>query len=95
MTGRDVLADARDGLRRHHHDQDADREVDVERTTASDRWSVKKPPSSGPITVATPKTAPSAPWYFPRSRSGTTSAISAVAVTVEPAAADALDAARR
>ncbi len=26
------------------------------------RWSVKKPPSSGPITVVTPKTAPRAPW---------------------------------
>ena len=26
------------------------------------RWSVKKPPSSGPITVVTPNTAPSAPW---------------------------------
>ena len=25
------------------------------------RWSVKKPPSSGPITVVTPNTAPSAP----------------------------------
>ena len=40
------------------------------------------PPSSGPITVVTPKTAPSAPWYWPRSRSGMTSAISAVDVTV-------------
>ena len=26
------------------------------------RWSVKNPPSSGPITVVTPNTAPSAPW---------------------------------
>ncbi len=26
------------------------------------RWSVKKPPSSGPITVVTPNTAPRAPW---------------------------------
>ena len=26
------------------------------------RWSVKKPPNSGPITVVTPNTAPSAPW---------------------------------
>jgi hypothetical protein len=25
------------------------------------RWSVKKPPSSGPTTVVTPNTAPSAP----------------------------------
>ena len=40
------------------------------------------PPSSGPMTVVTPNTAPSAPWYWPRSRSGMTSAISAVDVTV-------------
>ena len=32
----------------------------------------------------TPKTAPSAPWYLPRSRSGMTSPISAVAVTASP-----------
>ena len=51
-----------------------------------ERWSVKKPPRSGPITVVTPKTAPRAPWYLPRSRSGTTSAISAVAVTMRPPA---------
>ena len=37
---------------------------------------------SGPSTVVTPKTAPSAPWYLPRSRSGMTSAISAIAVTI-------------
>ena len=47
---------------------------------------MNSPPSSGPITVVTPKTAPSAPWYLPRSRSGTTSAISAVAVTIRPPA---------
>src|SRR6478735_7243379 len=51
-----------------------------------DRWSVKNPPSSGPITVVTPKTAPRAPWYLPRSRSGTTSAIRAVEVTIRPPA---------
>ena len=34
----------------------------------------------------TPKTAPSAPWYLPRSRSGITSAINAVAVTASPPA---------
>ncbi len=38
------------------------------------------------MTVATPKTAPIAPWYLPRSRSGTTSAISAMAVTMRPPA---------
>ena len=43
---------------------------------------MKKPPSSGPITVVTPNTAPSAPWYRPRSRSGMTSPISAIAVTM-------------
>ena len=51
-----------------------------------DRWSVNKPPRSGPMTVVTPNTAPSAPWYLPRSRSGTTSAIRAVAVTIRPPA---------
>src|ERR1700710_2727085 len=51
-----------------------------------ERWSVNNPPSSGPITVVTPKTAPRAPWYLPRSRRGTMSAINAVAVTVRPPA---------
>ena len=62
MTGRAAFAKRRDG-RGHsdeqHHDatgmliQNAHRQV---------RWSVKNPPSSGPITVVTPNTAPSAPW---------------------------------
>ena len=47
---------------------------------------MNRPPSSGPSTVVTPNTAPSAPWYLPRSRSGMTSAISAVAVTARPPA---------
>jgi hypothetical protein len=34
--------------------------------------------------VVTPNTAPRAPWYLPRSRSGMTSAINAVAVTSSP-----------
>ncbi len=38
------------------------------------------------MTVATPKTAPIMPWYLPRSRRGTTSAISAIAVTMRPPA---------
>lgn len=38
------------------------------------------------MTVATPKTAPIAPWYLPRSRSGTTSAIRAMEVTMRPPA---------
>ena len=45
---------------------------------------MNSPPSNGPITVVTPKTAPNAPWYLPRSRSGITSPISAVAVTASP-----------
>lgn len=45
---------------------------------------MNRPPSSGPTTVVTPNTAPSAPWYLPRSRSGMTSAMSAVAVTAIP-----------
>ena len=49
-----------------------------------ERWSTKKPPSSGPITVETPKTAPKKPWYFPRSRGGTTSPITAIVVTIKP-----------
>ncbi len=46
--------------------------------------SVKNPPSSGPATLATPKTAPNAPWYLPRSRAGTTSATIAWASTIRP-----------
>jgi hypothetical protein len=38
------------------------------------------------MTVATPKTAPSMPWYLPRSRNGMMSAISAMAVTISPPA---------
>ena len=34
--------------------------------------------------MVTPNTAPSAPWYLPRSRSGMTSPINAVAVTASP-----------
>ena len=49
---------------------------------------MKTPPSSGPMTVVTPNTAPSAPWYLPRSRSGMTSPMGAVAVTVRPDSAD-------
>ena len=47
---------------------------------------MNSPPTRGPSTVVTPKTAPSAPWYLPRSRSGMTSAITAVAVTASPPA---------
>ncbi len=36
--------------------------------------------------MATPKTAPIAPWYLPRSRRGITSAISAIDVTMSPPA---------
>ena len=52
---------------------------------------MNNPPISGPSTVVTPKTAPSAPWYLPRSRSGITSAISAIAVTIRRAGAEALE----
>ena len=34
----------------------------IQNAQRQDRWSVKNPPSSGPITVVTPNTAPSAPW---------------------------------
>jgi hypothetical protein len=51
---------------------------------------VKKPPISGPITEATPNTAPKMPWYFPRSRGGTTSPIAAVVGDDQPAAAEPL-----
>ncbi len=46
--------------------------------------STKKPPSSGPITVDTPKTAPKKPWYFPRSRGGMMSPITAIVTTMSP-----------
>ena len=36
--------------------------------------------------MATPKTEPITPWYLPRSLSGTTSAITAIAVTMMPPA---------
>src|SRR4051794_41971351 len=50
------------------------------------RLSVKKPPRSGPSTVVTPNTAPSAPWYLPRSRRGMMSPITAVGGTTSPPA---------
>ena len=46
--------------------------------------STKKPPSSGPITVETPNTAPKNPWYWPRSRGGMMSPTTAIAVTMSP-----------
>ena len=36
------------------------------------------------MTLATPKTAPNAPWYFPRSRGGTMSPTMAWASTIRP-----------
>ena len=46
--------------------------------------SVKKPPSSGPATLATPKTAPNRPWYLPRSRGGMMSPMMASARAIRP-----------
>jgi hypothetical protein len=48
--------------------------------------STKKPPSSGPITVETPKTAPKMPWYRPRSRGGMMSPTTAIVVVISPPA---------
>ena len=45
---------------------------------------MKKPPSSGPITLASPNTAPKMPWYLPRSRGDTTSPIAAIVPTMSP-----------
>ena len=49
-----------------------------------DRLDVKKPPISGPATLAAPNTAPNSPVYFPRSRGETTSPIAAWAPTISP-----------
>ena len=47
-------------------------------------WSVNRPPSRGPATDETPKTAPNRPWYLPRSRGGITSPITASASAIRP-----------
>ena len=44
-------------------------------TQCHDNRSVRKPPSRGPTTLDTPKTAPNNPWYFPRSAGGYRSAM--------------------
>ena len=46
--------------------------------------SVNTPPSSGPSTEDSPKTAPIMPMYLPRSRAGTTSAMMACESTIMP-----------
>ena len=55
------------GRLEHHRDDGegdrADRQVDV-KTQRQLRLSTKNPPSSGPATLATPNTAPNAPWYL-------------------------------
>ena len=48
------------------------------------RWSVNQPPSSGPATEETPKTAANIPWYLPRSRGGITSPMTARARDIRP-----------
>ena len=48
------------------------------------RWSVNRPPSSGPATEDTPNTAPKKPWYLPRSRGGMMSPITARASDIRP-----------
>ena len=48
--------------------------------------SVRKPPSSGPITLLRPKTAPNRPWYLPRSAGAKMSAMIANATLVRAAA---------
>ena len=47
---------------------------------------MKNPPSRGPATLAAPNTAPKKPWYRPRSRGLTTSAMIAMASTMRPPA---------
>src|SRR3954452_16605590 len=46
--------------------------------------SVKKPPTSGPITADRPNSAPIGPMYFARSRAGTTSAMIACERIISP-----------
>jgi hypothetical protein len=53
-------------------------------THRQDKLSTKKPPSKGPATLLTPKTAPNAPWYLPRSRGDTTSPMIACDSTISP-----------
>ena len=64
---------------------DADRQVDVERPPPRQMVG-EQTAGQRSETVVTPNTAPRAPWYLPRSRSGMMSAITAVAVTIRPPA---------
>lgn len=52
---------------------------------------MKKPPSSGPATEASPNAAPMSPMKRARSRAGTMSAMMAWTPIMSPAGADALD----
>ena len=49
-------------------------------TQCQPRWSVMKPPTSGPMTLESPNTAPNIPWYLPRSAGGKMSATMANAL---------------
>ena len=51
-----------------------------------ERVSVRNPPTRGPSTLAAPNTAPKKPWYLPRSRGSTTSAMIAWATMKRPPA---------
>ena len=45
---------------------------------------MNQPPSNGPATLATPKTAPKYPWYRPRSRGGMMSPMMLRAMAISP-----------
>jgi hypothetical protein len=55
-------------------------------TQCQPKPSVRKPPTSGPTTLATPNTAPTSPVYLPRTAGGKMSAITAKALVNSPAA---------
>jgi|GEM_PF-5762664 len=52
----------------------------MKKTQCQPKWSVMKPPASGPTTEDRPNTAPNSPWYLPRSLGGNRSAMTANAL---------------
>ena len=76
--------------RGHAQGHDADGDVDVEDPPPR-QVSVNTPPSSGPAIDDRAKVAPKYPWYRPRSRGETTSAMIVMAMAISPPAPSALD----
>jgi len=88
MPGQSILRPARcDGsLRVIHETTSAATPTGmlIQKHQRQSRWSVNRPPRSGPATAETPNNAPIGPMYLPRSRAGMMSAMIACDRIIRP-----------